>query len=82
MSEPMPKIEYAPAPCPGCGARTFKEAETMCRPTSDETGERSCAGTDCPEPAPNDLLMFPTAASLAALDAWCDRNADDPALSS
>lgn len=55
-------------PCPGCGARTEKEAETMCRPTTDQTGERSCCGEFNDE----GISVQPTPESIAAMDAWID----------
>jgi|JI10StandDraft_1071094.scaffolds.fasta_scaffold151030_9 hypothetical protein len=61
-------IEYETAPCPRCGATSEKMAETKCRPTSDQTGEYECPG----EFDKDGVSVQPTAASLAAMDAWID----------
>ncbi len=46
-SEDMdPALRYRPAPCQGCGATTLDDAGRMCRPTSDPSGEYSCAGSE------------------------------------
>lgn len=44
-----PPAEWIKGPCPDCGAVTLKEAETRCRPQSDQTGEVFCPTTDAPE---------------------------------
>lgn len=61
-------LVMAPTPCPGCGAKNEAEANTMCRPSSDQTGEHSCRGNF------NDagISVQPTKESLAAMDAWID----------
>lgn len=64
-----PALQYERAPCPWCGAKTEDEAGTMCKPKSDQTGEVSCAG----DFDAAGFSIAPTAASLAALDAWIDR---------
>jgi hypothetical protein len=64
----MPALVYEPARCPHCGAITTTDAETMCRPINDECqsgGDEDAAGN----------LTQPTAASVAALDAWIERRA-------
>jgi hypothetical protein len=61
-------LVFVPTPCPTCGARTEKEAETMCRPSSDETGERYCNG----EFNEAGIAVQPTPESIAAMDAWID----------
>lgn len=66
---PMPTLIFEPAPCPRCGARTEIEAADRCRPQEDWTGEKTCPSEDT-DLAGN--LLQPTAASLAALDAWYD----------
>lgn len=73
--DPMPALDYTPAPCPQCGARTFAEAETKCTATQGMDGDYHCAGGDCPEPSEGDLLRFPTDESIARLEAWYDRDA-------
>lgn len=64
---PMPLVQYAPAPCPKCGAVREEEAETKCKPQSDETGERYCPG----EFDRDGNSVQPTPESIAAIDAWC-----------
>ena len=73
---PAPDIELAQAPCPDCGAQTEDEAENICKPKTDETGERYCAGEF-------DLYgrsVVPTPESLKKLDSWfadhCNCEAD------
>lgn len=70
-------LVFVPTPCPSCGAKTEKEAETMCRPTSDETGERSCNGDFNAE----GISVQATPESIAELDRWCTEQAqrDDDA---
>lgn len=70
-ADPMPAVEFEPRPCPSCGATTVYEAETLCRPSQDQTGEYDCAG----EFDDAGRAVRATAASLAAIDAWCARNA-------
>lgn len=67
----QPKLEYAPAPCPRCGAENVAQANLDCRPSSDETGEQFCPSTDLPTDNYGRLL-FPTPDSLERLDAWID----------
>jgi len=69
---PMPGLVYVPTPCPTCGARTLDQANTLCRPIEDQTGERSC------EADFNDdgVSEQPTPESLAARDAWIDLHHD------
>ncbi len=69
MSEP-PKLKYERAPCPTCGAKTEDEAGEMCKPSSDQTGEVSCAGEFDAE----GFSIAPTVASLAEFDAWINAN--------
>jgi len=64
-----PPLIYAPAPCPRCGAATAALAETLCRPSQDETGEYDCPGG---EPDNQGRLLQPTPESIAALDHWID----------
>lgn len=68
----MPSIVYHRAPCPGCGATTLDEAQKLCRPTTDQTGEVSCPGDEADDAG---YILQPTPASLAAMDAWIDRHA-------
>lgn len=67
MSKP-PALEYERAPCPTCGATNEDEAAEMCKPSSDQTGEVSCAGFFDEQ----GFSVAPTRASLAAFDAWID----------
>jgi hypothetical protein len=65
MSKPKcPPLVYVPAPCPGCGAVNMDEANDKCRPTTDETGERSCSG----EFNDDGVSVQPTKESLDAQD--------------
>ena len=67
-SEPMPEMQFEEVPCSKCGAITEKQAETTCRPRQDITGEYVCPGE-----FQNGRSVRPTAAGIAALDAWCTR---------
>lgn len=67
--KPQPALAFEPAPCPTCGAVDESQAETLCRPSQDQTGEYSCAG----EFDDAGRAVRPTAASLAALDAWYEQ---------
>lgn len=69
MADPQPRPEYEPAPCPQCGALNATQAETMCKQTQDWTGEYTCDG----EFNEQGVSVAITAASLKALDDWCDR---------
>lgn len=71
MAEPMPALIQERATCPLCGAATLEEAGTRCQQGSDETGEYYCKG-GMDEDAEG-FLTRPTAASIKALDDWCDR---------
>lgn len=61
-------IVFVPKPCPHCGARNEDEANTLCRPSTDQTGERYCAGEFNAE----GVAVQPTPESIAAMDAWID----------
>jgi hypothetical protein len=61
-------LVWAPTACPKCGARTVDEAETRCRPTSDETGEYYCPGGDREDE--QGRILLPTPESVDAMDAW------------
>ncbi len=64
MNTPQPPaLVFVPTPCPGCGATTELEAETMCNPQSDQTGERSCNGE-----FQDGVSVQPTPESLKAWD--------------
>lgn len=65
----MPELDYQPAPCPQCGAVDADDAENKCQATQGMDGDYHCAGGDCCEDSAGRFL-FPTAASLARLDAW------------
>lgn len=67
----MPSLDYQRAPCPHCGAVTVEDAGRLCKPHSDETGERFCDASDHEDA--EGYLCQPTAASIAAIDAWCEQ---------
>lgn len=69
MHAPMPGLRYEYAPCPQCGALTAAEAEDACLATQGMDGDYHCAGNDCMEDDAG-RFKFPTAESIAALDAW------------
>jgi hypothetical protein len=69
---PMPEVLWEPAPCAQCGAVDMDDANAKCRPSTDDTGERYCAG----EFNDDGISVQPTAASLVILNAWCAANAD------
>lgn len=71
MSNPKPALSYQPAPCPRCGARNMEEADQLCRPVEDETGERDCAT----EFNDGGVSVQPTPESLKAFDDWLDAEA-------
>ena len=64
-----PELKYARRACPQCGARTSRQAETVCKATQGMDGDYHCAGNDAKEDA-HGWLLFHTEASLNALDAW------------
>lgn len=70
---PMPDLQFAPGPCPQCGAETAIEAEMKCSATQQLDGDYSCAGDDAAEDL-HGHFSFPTAASLAALERWYDED--------
>jgi hypothetical protein len=47
------------------------EADSKCRPQSDQTGERWCSG----EFNEHGMSVVPTPESLAEIDRWCDEEA-------
>ena len=61
-------------PCHRCGAHTLSEAETLCRPTSDQSGEYSCPGSE-DDADEEGYLRQPTAAAWDELGRWCDEQA-------
>lgn len=71
MKTPMPSLVYTLAPCPGCGAVREEEAETKCRPSTDQTGERNCPG----EFDRDGNSIQPSKESLDAFDRWIDEQA-------
>lgn len=73
-TDPPPAEIWAPAPCPRCGARTEREAEAVCKPGFDETGEHVCPGSQ--QDAEGRILQ-PSPEYLAALDAWIERQPHD-----
>ena len=69
--QPQPELEFERSPCPRCGAVDIDDANGKCRPSQDETGEYWCAG-EFGDGGENDgYSIRPTAASLAALNEWC-----------
>ena len=72
--EKMPSPVMTPTPCPQCGARNEDEANDKCTQAQDITGEYTCAG----EFDEDGVSVQPTPESLAAMDAWIDKHADDP----
>jgi len=68
----QPSLIYRREPCHLCGAVTEQEAETKCRPTSDQTGERGCGSEFDKE----GFAVAPTEASLIAEAAWIDVHHD------
>jgi hypothetical protein len=69
--EPMPPLHMKRAPCPQCGARTEKQAETMCKQTLGWDDEYHCAG----EFDAKGWSVQPTPESIKAIDEWCNRSA-------
>ena len=69
---PQPVVEYEHRACHVCHARTNAEASRSCVTASDAMGERWCVGAARDESGPGGELMFPTAASIVALEAWID----------
>ena len=73
--EPQPEPEYERGPCERCGARIQAQAEKICQPQRDETGEGTC-------PADFDAAGYSirvTPAYLDALGAWILRKVADDA---
>lgn len=73
MSDPEPALVYVRAKCPKCGARTLKQAETMCRPTLGIDDEYTCPAGENEDAA--GFLRQPTTASIKAQDDWHGREA-------
>lgn len=73
MSSDCPPLEYERAQCPVCQAETVEQAAARCQQQSDETGERWCKGGMEDD---GTHLIRPTLASLSAINAWCDREAE------
>ncbi|NEV80100.1 hypothetical protein DYI24_23985 [Rhodopseudomonas sp. BR0C11] len=69
---PQPALVFVPAACPRCGARNTDEADSLCDPQQDSSGEWSCAATF----GRDNQVIAPTAESIAAIDAWIDMHAD------
>jgi hypothetical protein len=69
MTTKMPPVRFEPGPCPGCGATTEVEANTMCKPSTDQTGEVSCAG----EFDGSGRSIVPTTESIKAINDWIDQ---------
>ncbi|PPQ42151.1 hypothetical protein [Rhodopseudomonas palustris] len=65
---PQPALVFVPAARPRCGARNTDEADSLCEPQQDSSGE-----WDCPARfGPDNQVIAPTAESLAVFDAWID----------
>lgn len=72
---------YKASRCPQCKARTHEEAEKLCRPQQDITGEYYCAGDEsCLNPfgvhwdntgQACELVAADARAEAKALDDWC-----------
>jgi hypothetical protein len=63
----VPPLKYKRKPCSQCGARTEKQAETVCKQQQDVTGEYSCAG----EFDRFGWSIQPTPESIKTMDDWC-----------
>jgi hypothetical protein len=63
---PKPKLQYLRQCCCICTAVTEKDAETTCRPSSDETWGRFCGAEFDKE----GYAVAPTIRSMEAQDAW------------
>lgn len=63
---PLPALQFVREPCHLCGAADETEAETKCRPSTDQTGEYYC-GCDFDD---DGFAITPTPETLAAQDAW------------
>jgi hypothetical protein len=44
MPKSCPRPQYERAPCEKCGATTERQAETLCRPVQDISGDYECPG--------------------------------------
>jgi hypothetical protein len=64
---PIPELKYVREPCHMCGAVTEGEAETKCKPKSDQTGERYCG---CDTFDAEGYALGPTLESMAAQESW------------
>jgi len=64
---PPPALKLKREACHLCGARNLSEAETKCRPSSDETGERFC-GCDTFDDA--GFALGPTIESMVEQERW------------
>lgn len=71
-----PSLIYVRGPCINCGAVDEVEAETKCRPVTDQTGEWYCDADFDAE----GFSIIPTEESLKALDAYYDAMAGDMGL--
>lgn len=68
----MPSVVMMLAPCAQCGARTERQAETMCKATQGIDGDYHCAG----EFDARGRSVTPTPESIRAIDEWCQREAE------
>jgi hypothetical protein len=67
MTGEPPKAEYRRAACPRCGARTERQAETICRPDRDITDEYTC-----PAGEKTDAQGFFIQETPASINLWVD----------
>jgi hypothetical protein len=71
VADPMPPLKMKRSPCIQCGARTERQAETMCKQTLGHDDEYHCAG----EFDGQGWSVRPTPESIQRLDDWCSREA-------
>lgn len=67
---PQPKRELKRAPCPRCGARTLRQAETRCRPQRDFTDEYVCPSGDEADVDEHGFFRVETDRYLKKMDEW------------
>jgi hypothetical protein len=70
MSEEPPALDFVRRPCPKCGSRTERQAESRCRPTQGYDGDYHCPGG---EDWRNGWRVEPTARSIKRLDDYYGR---------
>ena len=72
MNDPQPPLQFKRKPCSQCGARTEKQAETMCTQSLGYDDEYHCAG----EFDKAGWSVQPTPESIKRLDDWYRRDAE------